>query len=90
MMSQLHRCLAWAGISSYLSGLARDPVLAACLRARWFHSAATQTEAMVLPDALSRAHQDPTYDKIACDLEMHASLSCINIFPKAFAYKSFM
>ena len=88
-----------ASISAYSSGRARDPVLAACCRGMWFHAAKTQTnfifthmpgEAMALPDALSRAHQDPKHQALAATMERRAGISRVRADPAAFSYASFM
>ena len=91
-------CDNMASVSSYSSGRARDTVLAACCRAMWFHAAATQTtlefthmpgESMVLPDALSRAHTNPTYRNKASQLVAQMHLTEVKVQRAHFNYASF-
>ena len=88
-----------AAASSYSSGRARDPVLAACCRAMWYKAAATQTTltfahvpgtSMILPDALSRAHFDPTLDKRAKRIVGRNGMLEVRVSANHFAYTSFM
>ena len=88
-----------ASISAYSSGRARDTVLAACSRAMWFHAAETQTklefhhlpgEAMVLPDALSRASFDPAMQQKAKQIMATRKLSEVTVTREKFGYAAFL
>ena len=88
-----------ASVHTYSSGRARDPVLAACCRAMWYHAAATQTdlrfahmpgEAMVLPDALSRSSFDPKLRSKAESIIQAKALTRVNVKRAAFNYSQFM
>ena len=92
-------CDNQASVSAYSSGRARDYVLAACCRAMWFKAAATQTtlrfthvpgEAMVLPDALSRAHLSVDMKRQADAIIDKMGLTHINPSAALYAYKSFL
>ena len=88
-----------ASMSAYSSGRARDTVLAACSRAMWFHAAETHTklefshlpgEAMVLPDALSRASFDPALATRANTIISARSLSEVRPTRDRFSYSAFL
>ena len=86
-------------VDAFTSGRAKDPVLAACARALWFHAAHTDTdvqfthvpgEAMDLPDALSRAMLDGNHKARAAQVVARLGLSPIKLARDAFLYKSFL
>ena len=88
-----------SSVSVYTSGRARDPILAACCRAMWYHAAQTQTmlvfthvpgEDMVLPDALSRASFDPRLSALADAIIEREGISRISLPKAKFSYTAFM
>ena len=85
-------------VDALTSGRAKDPVLAGCARAMWFHAACTDTdiafthvpgEGMGLPDALSRAALDHKSNKEADRLIKALSLRPVNVSHRDFAYNRY-
>ena len=85
-------------VDAFTSGRARDPVLAACARALWFHAAQADVdlrfihvpgEAMTLADALSRASLGATARAQADALITKLSLSRVKVDRLSFSYKAF-
>ena len=86
-------------VDALTSGRARDPVLAACARALWFHAAREDVdvvfthvagEGMYLPDALSRASIDAASRARATDMTKHLGLRSVDVTRAKFCYKSFL
>ena len=85
-------------VDAFTSGRARDPVLAACTRALWYHAASADVdirfthvpgEGMALPDALSRASLDASGRARADELITRLSLTKVRVKCGDFSYKAF-